>query len=166
LPFDILDLLTVIGLSSVISVLVSGLLDWFSENRKFKREQNIAYLKEKIDSFYSPMIFHFENMKSWGAAWGQDGYAYAGKTLGEKIGDMNSLMRSGLRLVNSQVEQLWYEWQPFGIAASETLSGKRSYPWFSNEELQTRSRRLHEALVRDREKLIQEYKRISKNVDF
>ena len=166
MTFDITDFLTIIGLSSIISIFFTAIVNWLSEEHAFKRDQNIAYIKEKIDSYYSPMIFHFENMKSWGAAWGQDSYVYAGETLGNKIGDMNDLMRSGLRFVNRDVEQLWYKWQPFAAAAVEERRGKNLYPWFREEELQIRSRKLHEALVADRQKLIQEYKRISKNADY
>ncbi len=163
---DIADLLSIVGLSSIISILFTAILNWFSDEHVFKRDQNITYIKEKIDSYYSPMIFHFENMKSWGTAWGQDKYVYAGETLGNKIADMNDLMRSGVRFVNRDVEQLWYKWQPFAAAAVERRRGKDVYPWFSEEELQIRSRNLHEALLADRQKLIQEYKRISKNDDF
>ena len=115
-------------------------------------------MKERIDRFYSPMIFHFENMKSWGAAWGQDTYVFAGETLGSKIADMNNLMRSGLRFVGHNVERLWYDWQPYAVAAVERRRGKDIYPHLTETEFVNRSRLLHEALKVDRAELTRQYR--------
>lgn len=164
---DITELLSIVGLSSILSILVSALVNWLSEERTFKREQNIKYLKEKIDGFYSPMVFHFENMRSWGDAWGREsGYSYSGETLADKLEDMKRLMRSGLRFASQDVRTLWYKWQPFAVAAVERRRKKKGYPWFSEEELQTRSQRLHMAVQSESERLTQEYKRLSKNVEY
>jgi hypothetical protein len=160
LAFDITELLSIVGLSSILSIIVSALLNWLSEERTFKREQSVMYLKEKIDSFYSPMTFHFENMRSWSAAWSQkSGYVYSGETLADKLGDMKSLMRLGLRFASPDVRKLWYEWQPFAVAAVIQRRGETTYPWFSNEELQTRSKKLHEAVQAESEGLTKEYKK-------
>jgi hypothetical protein len=160
LALDITELLSIVGLSSILSIIVSALLNWFSEERTFKRDQSLVYLKEKIDSFYSPMIFHFENMKSWSAAWNQEsGYVYSGDTLADKLEDMKKLMRSGLRFASPDVRKLWFEWQPFAVAASLLRKEKKTYPWFSDEELQVRSRKLHAAVQAESERLTQEYKK-------
>lgn len=167
MAIDITDLLSIVGVSSIVSILLSALVNWLSEEHKFKREQNIAYVKEKVDSFYSPMIFHFENMRSWSAAWGHEsGYVFAGETLGNKLDDMASLMRSGLRFVSPSVETLWYKWQPYAIAAVERRRGKDLYPHLDEKELQILSGKLHNALKVDRDKLMKEYKEISKNTDY
>jgi hypothetical protein len=167
LAFDITELLGIVGLSSILSILLSALVNWLSEEHTFKREQNITYLKEKIDSFYSPMIFHFENMRSWSAAWSQEsGFVYSGKTLGDKLEDMKGLMRSGLRFASPDVKTLWYKWQPFAVAAVELRRGKDLYPWFSEEELQIRSQRLYEAVQAESERLMKEYKRVAKNTHY
>lgn len=167
MAFDTTELLSIVGLSSILSILLSALVNWLSEERTFKREQNITYLKEKIDSFYSPMIFHFENMRSWSAAWSQEsGYVYSGETLADKLEDMKGLMRSGLRFASSDVRTVWYKWQPFAVAAVERRREKNLYPWFSEEELQIRSQRLHAAVQAESERLTQEYKRVSKNADY
>jgi hypothetical protein len=166
LVFDVIELLSIVGLSSIVSILLSALVTWLSREHEFKREQNISYLKEKLDKFYSPMVFHFENMRSWAAAYGhKSGYVFAGETLGDKLEDMKGLMRSGLRLVSPRVEELWYKWQPFAVAAVERRRGKDLYPKFSEEELQARSKALHAALKAEREKLMKEFKRLSKNID-
>jgi len=171
LAFDIIELLSIVGLSSIIasslSILLSAVVNWLSWEHKFKREQNITYLKEKIDSFYSPMIFHFENMRSWAEAWNREsGYSYSGKTLADKLEDMKGLMRSGLRFASPDVKTLWYKWQPFAVAAVELRRRKNLYPWFSEKELQIRSQRLYEAVEAESERLTKEYKRVSKNTDY
>jgi len=167
LALDITELLGIVGLSSILSILVSSIVNWLSEERTFKREQNIIYLKEKIDGFYSPMIFHFENMKSWRVAWNREsGYAYSGDTLADKLEDMKGLMRSGLRFASPDVRALWYNWQPYAVAAVERRRKKKIYPWFTEEELQTRSKQLHDAVQSESERLTQEYKRLSKNTDY
>jgi hypothetical protein len=160
LPFSITELLSIVGLSSIISILLSSLVNWVSEEHRFKREQNIIYLKEKIDSFYSPMLFHFENMRSWSDAWSQEsGYAYSGDALADKLGDMKELMRSGLRFTSTNVRALWYKWQPFAVAAVELRKGMTTYPWFSEEELQIRSKKLHMTIQAESERLTQEYEK-------
>jgi hypothetical protein len=167
LAFDITELLSIVGLSSILSIFLSALVNWLSEEHTFTREQNITYLKEKIDSFYSPMIFHFENMRSWGDAWGREsGYSYSGNTLADKLEDMKGLMRSGLRFASPDVKTLWYKWQPFAVAAVERRRRKNLYPWFSEQELQIRSQRLHAAVQTESERLTKEYKRVSKNTDY
>lgn len=109
-------------------------------------------------------------MKSWGAAYTQQsgqatGYVFAATTLADKLEDMKGLMRSGLRFVSPTVEQLWYEWQPYAIAAVERRRGEDLYPSFNDAGFQTRSASLHNALKADREKLTEAYKKISKNTD-
>jgi hypothetical protein len=147
------DWFAVVGLAGITGALVN----WLLQGRTFKKKQHIEHLKERIDKFYSPMIFHFENMRSWGDAWGQDTYVFAGGTLGSKIGDMNDIMRSGLRLVSHNVEKLWYEWQPYAVAAVERRRGKDSYPHLTDAEFVSRSRLLHEALKLDHAVLSKQY---------
>jgi hypothetical protein len=163
LALDVIELLGVVGLSSILSILVSALLNWLSEERRFKRDQNIAYLTQKIDRFYSPMMFHFENMRSWSDAWSREsGYSYSGKTLAGKLEDMKDLMRSGLRFASPDVRTLWYKWQPFAVAAVERRRRRNLYPWFSEEGFQIRSKELHAAVRSECERLTQEYKRLLK----
>jgi hypothetical protein len=167
---DASEFLTVIGISSifssVVSIIIGAIINVLAEDRKFKREQNIAYLEEKLDKFYAPMMFNFENMKSWGAAWGQDTLAYSGTTLADKLEDMKGLMRSGLRFASKEVKALWYDWQPYAVAAVHSRKGEYPYPWFSEAELQKRSRKLHDAIQAESQKLTSEYKRRSKNEDY
>jgi hypothetical protein len=168
LALGIADLLSIVGLSSILSILVTAFVNWVSGERTFKREQNIAYLKEKIDSFYSPMVFHFENMRSWADAWHREsGYSYSSETLANKLEEMKRLMASGLRFASPDVRALWYKWQPYAVAAVELRRKKKSiYPWFSEAELQMRSEKLHMAVQSEGERLAQEYKRLSKNADY
>lgn len=168
MALDITELLSIVGLSSILSILFSAIVNWLSEEHTFKREQNITYLREKIDGFYSPMTFHFENMRSWNEAWGREsGYSYSGKTLADKLEDMKGLMRSGLRFASSDVKTLWYKWQPYAVAAVEQRRRKKNiYPWFSEQELQIRSQKLHAAVQAESERFTKEYKKVSKNVDY
>jgi len=145
------------AVTAIVSAIVAAAVYYFLEGRKFRREQRVNDVKERLDRFYSPMIFHFENMKSWGAAWGKDTYVFAGETLGRKIDDMNDLMRSGLRFVSPKVEKLWYEWQPYAVAAVERRRGNDFYPHLSEAEFVNRSRVLHEALNLDRAELSKQY---------
>jgi hypothetical protein len=85
----------------------------------------------------------------------------------DKLEDMKRLMRSGLRFASPDVRTLWYKWQPYAVAAVESRRRKKNiYPWFSEAELQTRSQKLHAAVQSESEKLTQEYKKLSKNVDY
>lgn len=152
------DWFTVVGLAGVTGSIAGAAINYVFEGRKFRREQQIAHLKERLDNFYSPMIFHFENMRSWGKIWNQP-YAYATESLGSKITDMNNLMRSGLRLMNTQVEDLWYEWQPYAVAEVERGKGKDPYPHLTTKEFILRTQRLHDALKADRDKLEKQYDR-------
>jgi hypothetical protein len=154
---SISDLLATVGLAGIVGSLSGAAVNWYFEGRKFKREQRIAHLKDRLDNFYSPLIFHFENMKSWGVFLKKP-YAYSSDTLAAKIGDMNSIMRSGMRLVGPKVQVLWYEWQPWAVAAVEKRRRGRVYPQFEDEEFLIRSQRLHDALKADCEELLRQYK--------
>ena len=155
---SISDLLATVGLAGIVGSLSGAAVNWYFEGRKFKREQKIAHLKDRLDNFYSPLIFHFENMKSWGVFLEQP-YAYATETLAVKIGDMNDIVRSGMRLAGSTVEALWYEWQPWAVAAVERRRKRNIYPQFKYDEFLLRSHRLHDALKADCEELLRQYRK-------
>jgi hypothetical protein len=138
--------------TAVVSAIVAAAVYWFLEGRKFKKEQQINYLKERLDTFYSPLVFHFENMRSWGVFLGER-YAWAQQTLKAKNDDMNSIMRAGMRFVSPKVEALWYDWQPYSVAA--TRPG--TYPPYSLDEFLKRTEKLHEALKSEREELMRRY---------
>ena len=145
------NLLGIIGIAGITATIVN----YIFEERKFKREQRIIDLKERIDRFYSPLIFHFENMRSWAVFLRSDKkYAWADRTLAEKIEDMCKIMRDGLRFASRQVEELWYEWQPLAVAVIERESYRKH---FDLEEFQKRCERLHEALKSDREEIMKLY---------
>jgi len=139
--------------TAVVSAIVAAIVYWFLEGRKFKREQKTRYLKERLDKFYSPMVFHFENMRSWGEFCRSE-YAWARDTLVGKNQDMDNIMRSGMRFVSPRVEKLWYEWQPWSIAATQ----QEVYPQFRMDEFLKRTKKLHEALRVEREELLREYR--------
>jgi hypothetical protein len=63
---SVYDWIIQLGSTAVVAGIVASLVNWFLEGRKFKREQRTIDLKERIDKFHSPLIFHFENMRSWG----------------------------------------------------------------------------------------------------
>jgi hypothetical protein len=150
------DWLATIGLAGLTGSIAGAVINYVFEGRKFKREQRIAHLKESLDKFYSPLVFHFENMKSWGKVWGEP-YVFATEVLGAKIGDMNEIMRTGLRFASAQVEALWYEWQPFAVAVVERRRGQDMYPHLTTDGFILRSQRLHEALRADHDELEKEY---------
>jgi hypothetical protein len=140
------------GAGSILGVLISG----FLEKQNLAKQQRIADLKERLDNFYSPLIYHFENMRSWAKAHkSSQRYAFAKKTLEAKIGDMNNLMRLGLRYGSAKVRDLWYEWQPFAVAAVEV---PQVYPNLADsDEFLDRTERLHEALEKDCNELLVQY---------
>jgi hypothetical protein len=148
------DLLGLIGIGAILSSIVSTWFSYSLSQRRFKREQRIAYLKEKLDNFYSPMLFHFENMHSW-AEFGRSPqkHVWADKSLAAKIGDMNNIMRSGMRYVSPKVEKLWYQWQPLAVAAVDKV-----YPEYRLDDLLSRSQKLHEALLAERDALMKQYR--------
>jgi hypothetical protein len=137
---------------SIVGVLISG----FLEKQNLAKQQRIADLKERLDNFYSPLIFHFENMRSWAKAHkSSQMYAFAKKTLAAKIGDMNNLMRLGLRYGSPKVRDLWYDWQPLAVAAVE---GPQVYPNLANpDEFMNRSQQLHEVLEKESNELLAQY---------
>lgn len=149
----IFDWIIQFGSLSAVGAAVGGitaaLVNWFMEGRKFKREQRIAHLKERLDGFYTPLLFHFENMKSW-AIWlgSPDKYAFSQPELERKLEDMYQIMRSGMRLASPEVTRLWFEWQP--TASSTHPTGQAS-------EFIKRSQKLHEAVKADFEKLRKAY---------
>jgi len=155
---SISDLLSVVGLAGIVGSLSGAAVNWYFEGRKFKREQRIGHLKDRLDNFYSPLIFHFENMKSWGVFL-EKPYAYSSDTLAAKIGDMNNVMRSGMRLAGTKIEALWYEWQPWAVAAVERRRKRKIYPQFKYDEFLSRSHRLHDALKADCEELLGQYRK-------
>ena len=92
-PEPILDLLATIGLAGVTGAVASGVMNWVFEGRKFKREQRLADLKEKVDRYYSPLNFHFENMRSWAVFLkSSDRYAWGAETLANKLEDMKEIL--------------------------------------------------------------------------
>jgi hypothetical protein len=95
-------------------------------------------------------------MKSWGVFLGAD-YAYAPATLAGKIDDMNEIMRSGIRFASPEVQTLWYEWQPWAVAAVERHRVGNVYPQFKYDEFILRSQRLHERLKADCQELLRQY---------
>jgi hypothetical protein len=140
-----------LGSVSAISAIVATLVSWFLEGRKFRREQRIGYLKERLGEFYSPFLFHFENMKSW-AEWlsKPDSYAFAQDVLGRKVDDMVQIMRSRMHLASPQVTRLWFEWQPTAVP---------SHPSWNSNEFLVRSRRLHETVKAEWEMLLKTYRK-------
>lgn len=155
----ILDLLTTIRLAGVTGAVASAVMNWLFEGRKFKREQRLADLKEKVDRYYSPLNFHFENMRSWAVFLrSSDRYAWASETLANKLEDMKEIMRSGLRFASPQVQALWYEWQPFAVAAvEESRKGKAVYQQFDRKGLLDRTERLHDAIKAEKDDLLKRY---------
>jgi hypothetical protein len=148
--------LGLIGVGAILSSIVSTWYSFRLEQGKFKREQGIAYLRERLDKFYSPMIFHFENMRSWAEFRKYpQGYIWSDKTMADKIGDMNNIMRSGTRFVSPTVEKLWYKWQPLAVAAVD-----RAYPEFNLDDLLSATEKLHKALLDDCADLLDEYRRL------
>jgi hypothetical protein len=151
---SISDWLGLIGIGAIATSIITTAFNYYLQEKRFSREQRIAYLKEELDNFYSPMIFHFENMRSWGEfRKSPKTYVWADKSLAAKIGDMNNLMRSGTRFVSPTVAKLWYDWQPLAVAAVDKV-----YPEFNLDDFISRTQKLHEALVAERDNLMEQYR--------
>lgn len=120
----------------------------------------MADLKEKLDRYYSPLNFHFENMRSWAVFLNSsERYAWAAETLADKLEDMKEIMRSGLRFASPEVQALWYAWQPFAVAAvEESRERKRVYQQFDTKGLLDRTERLHDAIKAEKDDLLKRYR--------
>jgi len=148
----------------LVGVLIGALIVHWFEERKLKKQEQITLLKESIDRFYSPLLFHFENMKSWGKFQGSDTqYVFALTELQNKLSDMYLIMKSGIRLASPEVRRLWYEWQPYAVAEVEyrriqlgidkgPTYGQRNPTIFNDK-----STELHEALKADYKTLNEKY---------
>jgi len=151
----IAPLLSASFIGGAIGSLITIFVRWKLEEGRIKREERRSFLEERIDSFYSPLLFHFDHMKSWGAFLGNpEGYAFDPTTLTGKLRDMESIMRSGIRFASKDVRNLWHEWQPIAVAAvEERREGRRTYPQYDPQKFLKCSVALHSALNNDYNKL-------------
>jgi len=146
------DWIALIISSSAVATIVASLLHHYFGIQELKQKERIAYLKERLDEFYSPLLFHFKNMKSWGE-WESPRtriYAFSNQELIRKSGDMYEIMRAKMRLSSLTVRELWFEWQP--IATSP-----RPWPQSIQDEFDKRSQKLHEALEDEYKDLKEKY---------
>ena len=128
-PQTALDWIVQFGSLSVVAAVVGalsgGAVNWLLEGRKFQREIRIADLKDRMDKFYSPLLFHFENMKSWavymGAPKDSDEYAFSGQEMERKLEDMYQIMKSGMRIPSEPIKEKWFEWQRLATRAGDPL---------------------------------------------
>jgi len=157
----IIQLGSTAAVAGLVASILTAVMNWLLEGRKFRREQRIINLTDRIDKFYSPLIFHLENMKSWGGFLkSPDGYAWSGQELEHKTDDMYQIMRSGIRFSSPRVEKAWYDWQPFAIASMLQSTYKEYY---DRRQLIDRTQRLHEALKADNERLKEQYYKLVGN---
>ena len=63
-----------------------------------------------------------------------------------------------MRFASEEVEKLWYEWQPYAVAALERRRGKNVYPQYNDEEFLRRSTKLHDQLKTDCDALRAKYR--------
>jgi len=140
-------------LAAAVGAVFGGLMNWFLEGRRFRREQKISDLKEKIDRFYSPLLFHFENMRSW-ATWLGDPttYAFSGDEMHKKLMDMYEIMRSGMRFASPEVTKLWFQWQPLA-----TMSRSPSLKDEQRKKFTELSEALHNRLNQDFSAIMNDY---------
>jgi len=147
-----------LGSSSIISAIVATVVYYFLEGRKIKKELRITHLKEAIDQFYSPLLFHFDHMKAWSVFRGdRENYAFDPITLTGKLRDMESIMRIGIRLASRDVRNLWHEWQPNAIAAVELRKEGATYDEYDPQKFVRCSQMLHQALKDDYSMLEKKY---------
>lgn len=143
-----------IGIGSLLSTILTCVLTYFLEVEKFKRGHRIAFAKEGLDNFYSPMIQYFDIMKSWADfRKSPQTYIWANDSLQEKRGQMYEVMQTCTRFVSPSVRMLWSQWEPRAIAA--TTGGQ--YPEFKRGEFLTVTEKLHKALLHDRDELLKKY---------
>ena len=147
-------MLGLIGIGSLLSTILTCVLTYFLEVEKFKREHRIAFAKEGLDNFYSPMLQYFDIMKSWAQfRKSRQKYIWSNDSLQEKRGQMYEVIQTGTRFVSPSVRMLWSQWEPLAIAAT---TGEL-YPEFELEEFIKVTEKLHEALLHDRDELLRKY---------
>ena len=155
MEFDtILSLVAAAGIGGFLASVIGPVISWHYEGRRFKRERRITNLERRIDKLWR-LLFYFGSMESWGAVQGGS-IAFAPEVLGRYLNEMVEMMKSEM-FVGSAVRKLWFEWQPYAVAAVEKREGKSTYTFFNNNEFETRFRRLHEALLDDYERLSRQY---------
>lgn len=146
--------LGLIGIGSLLSTILTVFLTYFLELEKFKREHRIAFVKESLDSFYSPMIHYFDIMRSWAEfRKSRQKYVWSIRSLQEKTGQMYNIMQSGTRFVSPSVRKLWSQWEPLAIAATTGST----YPEYKLENMLRITQKLHEALIHERSLLLRKY---------
>jgi hypothetical protein len=147
-------------LSALIGAVAAGITNWLLEGRKFKREQRLAYMKDRLDLLYSPLLLYFDNMKSWAQMLNlPDEYAFfrSGMTwppqipLEEMLEKMYQKMEVGMRMASQDVIDLWLKWQPLAV-----MHGS---PMVNYTELHRLSSQLHGQLKTDYNTIRDDYLR-------
>ena len=155
MEFDtILSLVAAAGIGGFLASVIAPVISWHYEGRTFKRERRIANLEKRIDKLWR-LLFYFGNMESWGAVQGGS-IAFAPEVLGRYLGEMVEMMKTEM-FVGSAARKLWFEWQPYAVAAVEKREGKSTYAFFNNNDFVSRFHRLHQALLDEYERLSKEY---------
>lgn len=140
-----------------LSAFVGAFAYWYFEGRKVRQERQIKDLKERLDEFYSPLLFHFENMKSWAIWLGEpDKYEFSLQELQNKFNETTQIMKSKMRLATTEIRRLWFDWQPSAVP---------SHPSWKRDEFLKRSHRLHEAIKSEYEKLDNELDKLLERED-
>jgi phosphate/sulfate permease len=145
------------GIGGIIGSLLTVAAEHYFEEKKSKRDQRVADLKERLGKLWH-LLFYFGNMRSWGefttGAKDKASYAFATEVLARYLGEMTTIMQSETWHVGLGVRNLWFEWQPYAVAAVERRRGKIAYPRFSEAEFLERTGRLHDALTADYKELV------------
>jgi hypothetical protein len=159
-PLDletILGLLAAGGFGAFLASLMTPIVSSYFEREKIKRDRRISDLKENIAKLWR-LVFYFGNMRSWGVFVGAP-YAFATEVLGRYLDEMAQMVKLEMGFVEPRIQKLWFDWQPYAVAAVERRRRKRSriYPKFTKEEFYIRSERLHEAVEAEWKKALKQY---------
>jgi len=151
---ELVQLLVQVGTPSIIAVIVSAFCNYTFDVRRMGKDRRITYLDEALERFYGPMIYYFRLMEGWGKFIGApNGYPFHPDTLTEYLREMEDCMKKGIRFASPEISDLWYEWQPYAVAAIELRKGGTSYTQFTPEAYKKKTKELSQAIRKEAEEL-------------
>lgn len=150
----ILSFVAALGIGSFLGSILAPVIGSYYEGRKLRRERRIANLEKRIDNLWR-LLFYFGNMGSWGVVQGAT-YSFGAEVLGRYLDEMVEMMKSQV-YVGSVVRQLWLNWQPYAVASVEKKRGQATYSFYTKDEFERRTRKLHKALKHEYESRLKEY---------
>jgi len=129
--------------------MVTTLMGYLTERWRFRRDQHLAFTKERLDELYSPLVFHLENMRAWGLRLGAE-FAWSEDEMEKKLDDMYNLLKGNLRLAGPKLKETWF-WYRAQFAK----------PYVCTVERANATKELYDAVSEEFSHLLEEYRKIA-----